>query len=120
MSRLSKIIHAVNLFCGAGGTSTWLEQACKALRVDGDLVAISHWTTVVNSHAKTTLGRVTCACSEYFELRPSDGLGVVRSLMASWPPKQSPKARHASTTGKSFCRTSQRWGSCLFSNCSAT
>lgn len=47
-------ITAVDLFAGAGGTSTGLLQACAALGIDPrhvDLTAINHWQVAVATHA---------------------------------------------------------------------
>ena len=45
-------IRAADLFCGAGGTSTGLAQACKSLRRPVSLVAVNHWATAVESHRR--------------------------------------------------------------------
>jgi DNA (cytosine-5)-methyltransferase 1 len=92
MTRLPKTIHAVDLFCGAGGTSTGLAQACKALGVDVDLVAINHWTTAVNSHAKNhPWARHMCVPVESVNPREAMPGGVVHILCAS------PECTHHST-----------------------
>lgn len=44
------MIHAADLFCGAGGTSTGLALACRDLHHDVDLLAVNHWPTAVNTH----------------------------------------------------------------------
>ncbi len=44
-------IHAVDLFAGAGGTSTGLALACRELGKNIDLVAINHWKTAIDSHS---------------------------------------------------------------------
>lgn len=43
MTNNRRIIHAVDLFCGAGGTSSGLRRACDDLGVDLRLLAINHW-----------------------------------------------------------------------------
>ncbi len=48
---MSKTIYAADLFCGAGGTSTGLSQACEAAGVTLDLTAVNHWPTAVQTHA---------------------------------------------------------------------
>lgn len=40
------------MFCGAGGTSTGLIQACKTLKLSLDLTAINHWRIAIASHTK--------------------------------------------------------------------
>ena len=43
-------IHAVDLYAGAGGTSTGLALTCKELGVDVELSAINHWKEAVETH----------------------------------------------------------------------
>lgn len=45
-------IVAVDMFCGAGGTSTGLAQACEKLGLKVNLTAINHWKVAIASHAK--------------------------------------------------------------------
>ena len=47
----SKTIHAADLFCGAGGTSTGLQLACDELGYDLRLLAINHWDTAIETHS---------------------------------------------------------------------
>lgn len=48
----NKTISAVDLFCGAGGTSTGIIKAVTArLKKKINLVAVNHWTTAVNTHS---------------------------------------------------------------------
>jgi len=49
---MKPVITAVDLFCGAGGTSTGLELASRGLGVDLDLIAVNHWETAINTHSK--------------------------------------------------------------------
>lgn len=44
-------MEVVDLFCGAGGTSTGVIQAAKALGINIRLTAINHWPTAINSHS---------------------------------------------------------------------
>lgn len=45
-------IKAVDLFCGAGGTSTGIiKAATERLHRDINLVAVNHWQTAINSHS---------------------------------------------------------------------
>lgn len=44
------MIHAVDLFCGAGGTSTGLALAAKELSKSVDLLAVNHWGPAVDTH----------------------------------------------------------------------
>lgn len=43
-------IRAADLFCGAGGTSRGLRQACDRLGHRLDLTAINHWPTAIDTH----------------------------------------------------------------------
>ncbi len=44
-------VTAVDLFCGAGGTSTGLGLACKLLGRPVRLLAVNHWDLAVETHA---------------------------------------------------------------------
>jgi DNA (cytosine-5)-methyltransferase 1 len=44
-------ITAADLFCGAGGTSTGLQQACELLGYSVDLLAINHWEVAIQTHS---------------------------------------------------------------------
>jgi len=46
----NNVIYAADLFCGAGGTSSGLIQACRALGYDIKLLAINHWDVAIMSH----------------------------------------------------------------------
>jgi DNA (cytosine-5)-methyltransferase 1 len=70
---MSDIIHAVDLFCGAGGTSTGLYQACHAQGRTVDLLAINHWKVAVATHAANHPGaRHICATLD--SIRPEDAV----------------------------------------------
>lgn len=45
------MIRAVDLFCGAGGSSTGLAQSVAAAGLQLDLTAINHWPVAVETHA---------------------------------------------------------------------
>ena len=45
-------VVAVDLFCGAGGTSTGLLQAAESLGLNVQLTAINHWKIAIASHTK--------------------------------------------------------------------
>jgi DNA (cytosine-5)-methyltransferase 1 len=47
----SKTIIAADLFCGAGGTSTGLRQACERQGIDLTLIAINHWEIAISTHS---------------------------------------------------------------------
>lgn len=46
-----KTIHAADLFCGAGGTSTGLLNAARSLGYQVDLLAINHWQIAIATHS---------------------------------------------------------------------
>lgn len=48
----SEAIEAVDLFCGAGGTSTGLIQAAQEAGKKVDLTAINHWDKAIETHAQ--------------------------------------------------------------------
>lgn len=43
----TKVVHAVDLFCGAGGTSSGLIYAVNDLGYDIKLTAINHWDVAI-------------------------------------------------------------------------
>jgi len=49
---MTKTIHAVDLFCGAGGTLEGLAQACDDLGYDLDVTAVNHWETAIETHRR--------------------------------------------------------------------
>lgn len=49
---MGKIISAVDLFCGAGGTSTGLALAAEEMGLNLELTAINHWDRAIETHLK--------------------------------------------------------------------
>ena len=47
---MNKKIYAADLFCGAGGTSTGLNLACKERQLELILLAINHWEVAIATH----------------------------------------------------------------------
>lgn len=47
-----RTIRAADLFCGAGGTSTGLIEACRDLGFEAELTAINHWDVAIATHSK--------------------------------------------------------------------
>ena len=48
---MAKIIHAADLFCGAGGTTTGLNIAAEAMGLKLRLIAVNHWERAIETHA---------------------------------------------------------------------
>lgn len=44
-------LDAADLFCGAGGLTSGLEDACKAAGVKLSVVAVNHWEIAIKTHA---------------------------------------------------------------------
>lgn len=44
-------LEVADLFCGAGGSSTGLAQACDELNVEYSLTAVNHWDVAIATHA---------------------------------------------------------------------
>lgn len=49
---MGRVIRAADLFCGAGGTSTGLVQACLAMGLDLRLVGVNHWDTAMETFTR--------------------------------------------------------------------
>lgn len=50
--RRDDTVRAVDLFCGAGGLSWGLAQACEQLDRDVELAAINHWERAIETHER--------------------------------------------------------------------
>lgn len=48
---MGRVIHAADLFCGAGGTSTGLALRAEAMGLNLRLVAVNHWDVAIETHA---------------------------------------------------------------------
>lgn len=46
-----RVIHACDLFCGAGGSSSGLRSACDKLGYDLQLLAVNHWDVAIATHS---------------------------------------------------------------------
>lgn len=53
---MAKTIRAVDLFCGAGGSSTGLREAVEAAGMKLDLLAVNHWDVAIATHEKNHPG----------------------------------------------------------------
>lgn len=79
-----RTIHAADLFCGAGGTSTGLALACRKAGYDVDLLAVNHWNIAVQSHyANHPWARHMCASVEQVDPRKEIPGGRLDILVAS-------------------------------------
>ena len=52
MDRPKKKLIIADLFCGAGGESTGIVQACDELGHEYDMLAINHWDRAIETHSK--------------------------------------------------------------------
>jgi DNA (cytosine-5)-methyltransferase 1 len=75
---------AVDLFCGAGGTSTGLYRACHATGKRVDLLAVNHWPRAIATHRANYPG-ARHICDRLESIRPEDAIpgGKVDILAAS-------------------------------------
>jgi DNA (cytosine-5)-methyltransferase 1 len=77
-------IRAADLFCGAGGTSTGLAEACKEMGRPVKLTAVNHWVRAVETH-KAAHPWAEHRCASLENLRPEDAIpgGTLDLLVAS-------------------------------------
>lgn len=66
-----KTITAVDLFCGAGGTSTGLIQAAEESGKRVELTAINHWDKAIETH-KTNHADVRHLCENLDHVKPRE------------------------------------------------
>lgn len=64
-----RTIRAVDLFCGAGGTSSGLLAACEQLGAKLDLLAINHWAVAIATH-QANLPSVRHLCADVASVDP--------------------------------------------------
>ncbi|HYG22743.1 MAG TPA: DNA cytosine methyltransferase [Verrucomicrobiae bacterium] len=77
-------LKAADLFCGAGGTSTGLVEACQELGHECDLTAINHWEVAVATHTQNHPdARHLCASLDALNPRDLYGEGELDILWAS-------------------------------------
>lgn len=78
------MIHAADLFCGAGGTSTGLALAARELAKDVDLLAVNHWGPAVDTHkANHPWARHLCETLDSVDPRKQIPGGRLNVLAAS-------------------------------------
>ncbi len=81
-----------DLFCGAGGTSTGILQACAEIGTTADLLAVNHWPTAINTHSLNHPG-VRHICEPLDNISPSAAVPSRQlDLLAA-----SPECTHHST-----------------------
>lgn len=75
-----------DLFCGAGGTSTGILEACSDLGRSVDLLAVNHWPTAVNTHTLNHPG-VRHLCESLETINPVKAVGGNRLNLLSASPE---------------------------------
>ncbi len=79
-----KKFRAADLFCGAGGTSAGLVEACADLNLNVELTAINHWDVAIATHAKNHPGtRHLCTSLDVVNPRDLYQEGELKILWAS-------------------------------------
>jgi DNA (cytosine-5)-methyltransferase 1 len=82
---LKKKLHAADLFCGAGGTSTGLVQAAHEVGYDEvKLVAVNHWDVAIATHTANHPGaKHLCETLDNVNPRTAVPSGYLDILVAS-------------------------------------
>lgn len=89
-------VTSVDLFCGAGGTSTGLAEACKELGAPVELIAVNHWTIAVETHKRNhPWATHFCEAIERIDPRKVVPSGRLKLLVASPECTHHAKARGA-------------------------
>jgi DNA (cytosine-5)-methyltransferase 1 len=79
-----RTIHAADLFCGAGGFTEGLQEACDDLGLTLNLVAVNHWDTAIATHSTNHPShRHICASMESLDPRVAVPSGYLDILLAS-------------------------------------
>lgn len=77
-------IEAVDLFCGAGGTSSGLYEAADDLSLDVNLLAVNHWEVAIATHSKNhKAARHMCVSLDTVDPRKHVPGGRLHLLVAS-------------------------------------
>ena len=87
-----KEIIAVDMFCGAGGESSGLVQACGELGLNLRLSAINHWETAIKTHAANH-PFAEHFCEDVETLKPGRVVSRCRKVGLLWA---SPECTHHS------------------------
>lgn len=81
---MTKTFHAIDLFCGAGGTSTGLGMAAAENDIKVQLTAVNHWNVAIQTHAKNHPGvRHLCEPIDHINPRRVFPQGRINLLVAS-------------------------------------
>jgi DNA (cytosine-5)-methyltransferase 1 len=80
----SRKVNAVDMFCGAGGTSYGLLRACKALGINVELLAINHWEIAIETHSLNhPYAKHICQSIDLVNPRKEVPSGRLRIMVAS-------------------------------------
>lgn len=83
---MSETTEGADLFCGSGGSSTGLVEACQELEKPVDLVAVNHWKTAVDTHrANYPWARHFCQDIRAVEPKKAVPSGHLNILLAGAP-----------------------------------
>ena len=81
---MAKPFHAIDLFCGAGGTSTGLGMAAAENKMDVQLTAVNHWDIAIKTHTLNHPGvRHLCEPIDHINPRKVFPRGRINLLVAS-------------------------------------
>jgi DNA (cytosine-5)-methyltransferase 1 len=118
---MRRVVEAADLFCGGGGTSSGLRQACDALGLKLKLLAINHWDVAIQTHsANHPYADHICASVEVVDPRRAVPGGKLDILIAA------PECIHHSRARGGKPRSEQRrasawqvirWCSALYVRC---
>lgn len=79
-----RTVTAADLFCGGGGTSQGLAEACKEMKVGVELIAVNHWVIAVDTHKKNhPWATHYCEAIERIDPRKAVPSGRLKLLVAS-------------------------------------
>ena len=89
----------VDLFCGAGGSTSGIAEACSELGIEYHLTAVNHWPQALESH-RANHPNATHLCTSVDNLDPRKVIpgGRIHLLWASpeCPLRRGPSSRHCS------------------------
>lgn len=68
---IGRRIEGADLYCGAGGSTTGMLKALKALGYDVDVIAVNHWEVAIATHSANHPG-VRHACTDLNTTRPTE------------------------------------------------